>query len=108
MSVIGDSGALYAIYDADDVHHKAVCEFINREKGPIIIPDVILAEIDYLLREFLSIDAELDFLNDLASGSYKLEYLNMDDFERCRELINQYRNLDLGLADSPLSLLQKD
>lgn len=63
---------------------------------------MILVEIDYLLREFLNIDAEIAFLNDLTAGAYKLESLNMDDFKRCKALIEQYRNLDLGLADSAL------
>jgi predicted nucleic acid-binding protein len=100
MSLIADSGAIYAIYDADDAHHKAVCEVIDQENTTIIIPDVILVEIDYLLREFLSIDAELDFMNDLIGGSYKLEPLKMNDYKRCQALIEKYRNLDLGLADS--------
>ncbi len=100
MSLIADSGAIYAVYDADDAHHKTVCEIIDQEKSTIIIPDVILVETDYLLREFLSIEAELDFMNDLTAGSYKLESLNMNDFKRCQALIEQYRNLDLGLADS--------
>lgn len=99
MSLIADSGAIYAVYDADDAHHKTVCEIIDQEKSTII-PDVILVEIDYLLREFLSIEAELDFMNDLTAGSYKLESLDMNDFKRCQALIKQYRNLDLGLADS--------
>lgn len=105
MSLIADSGAIYAIYDADDNHHRAVCEVIDQEKGSIIIPDVILVETDYLLREFLSIDAELDFMNDLTDGSYQLEFLNMSDFKRCQALIEQYRNLDLGLADSAVIAL---
>lgn len=100
MPLIGDSGAIYAIYDADDKHHQRVCAVLEQEKGPIIIPDLILVEIDYLLREFLSIDAELDFLTDIAIGVYRLESLGMSDLNRCRQLIEQYRNLDLGLADA--------
>lgn len=100
MSLIADSGAIYALYDADDAYHHRVKEVIENETGIIFIPVVILAELDYLLREFLGTDAELSFLDDLFSGAYTLESLTMNDFLRCRELIAQYRNLDLGLADT--------
>jgi len=100
MSLIADSGAIYALYDADDAYHHRVKEVIENETGIIFIPVVILAESDYLLREFLGTDAELSFSDDLFSGAYTLESLTMNDFLRCRELTAQYRNPDLGLADT--------
>ncbi|MFQ5545605.1 MAG: PIN domain-containing protein [Acidiferrobacterales bacterium] len=100
MTLVADSGALYALYDADDAHHAEVRLVVENERGAIIIPTVILAELDYLLREFLGVDAELDFLDNIISGAFTLEWLVSDDLERCRELIAGYRDLDLGLADS--------
>ncbi|HYM10927.1 MAG TPA: PIN domain-containing protein [Bryobacterales bacterium] len=100
MAVIGDSGAIYALYDADDAHHSAVKRAVENNPGPIIIPAAILAELDYLLREFLGVDAELDFLEALSGGAYTLESLTSPDLARCRELIAKHRNLDLGLADA--------
>jgi predicted nucleic acid-binding protein len=99
MALIGDSGAIYALYDADDAHHSAVKIAVENNLGPIIIPTAILAELDYLLREFLGVDAELDFLEAL-SGPYTLESFTGGDLARCRELVAKYRNLDLGLADA--------
>jgi predicted nucleic acid-binding protein len=52
------------------------------------------------LREFLGVDAELDFLDGIASGAFTLEVFTPVDLERCQELISTYRDLDLGLADS--------
>lgn len=100
MTLIADSGALYALYDADDDYHVGVKEVIERERGAILIPMAILAEVDYLLREFLNVDAELDFLDGIISGSFNLETLTANDLDRCRELIATYRDLDLGLADA--------
>ncbi len=100
MSLIADSGALYAIYDAGDAQHRRVRRVVERERGPIIVPTLILAEVDYLLREFLGIAAELDFLEGIAGGAYTLEPLAAQDLVRCRELIAGYRDLDLGLADT--------
>jgi len=100
MTVVADSGALYALYDADDKHHSAVLRAVREEKGSIIVPSVILGEVDYLLREFLGIDAELDFVDAIISGAYALEQLTAADVKRSRELIATYRDLDLGLADA--------
>ena len=100
MTLIADTGGLYALYDADDKHHNAVCRVIEQERGPLIVPMAILGELDYLLREFLSIDAELAFLEGIANGTYILEPLTVVDVARCRALIAMYRELDLGLADA--------
>ena len=59
-----------------------------------------MGELDYLLREFLGIDAELDFVDDVLSGAMTLEPTTRGDIERSRELIATYRSLDIGLVDS--------
>lgn len=100
MSLVADTGGLYALYDTDDAHHAAVQEVVEAESGPIIVPSAVLGELDYLLREFLGVDAELDFLAGLASGALTLEPMASMDVDRCRELIGTYRDLDLGLVDS--------
>ena len=100
MAVVADSGAIYALYDLDDRHHRSVTAAVKRERGPVVIPSVISVEVDYLLREFLGIDAELDFVDALISGGFALEPPAASDLKRCRELIEQYRSLDLGLADA--------
>ena len=100
MTLVVDSGALYALYDTDDAHHAGVRAVVEKERGAIIVPVAIVAELDYLLREFLGVDAELDFFDSLLSGAFTLESLIPDDLERCRELVASYRDLDLGFADS--------
>lgn len=100
MALVADTGALYALYDADDLHHAAVRQVVEGERGPIILPVVFLAELDYLLREFLGVEAELDFLERIARGAYTLEPFTAEDLARARELIATYRALDIGLADA--------
>jgi predicted nucleic acid-binding protein len=99
MTLIGDTGALLALYDKDDDYHNAVLSVIEKT-STIIIPDMILAEIDYLLCKFLGVKAELDFLEALIDGTYTLYRLDNQDLRRCQELILQYQDLDLGLADT--------
>ena len=50
--IIADTGAVYAFYDGNDKYHKNVRIIINANAGKIIIPEIILAEIDYLLLDY--------------------------------------------------------
>jgi predicted nucleic acid-binding protein len=100
LAIIADSGAVYALYDRKDRHHAAVARVLDRERGLVIIPSAILGELDYLLREPLGTEAEIDFIESLISGAFTLENLTSEDITRCHELITTYRTLDLGLADA--------
>lgn len=100
MALIADSGAIYGLYDRRDKHHRALRAAIERERGAILVPIVLLSEIDYLLRTKLGVRAELNFLNDLLDGAFTLESLTAADVSRCHELIEQFSSLDLGLADA--------
>jgi len=103
MAVVADSGAIYALYDAGDRHHKSVVRALRSERGPVILPSAILSEVDYLLREFLGVDAELDFIYGILSGEYALEPTTPNDIRRARDIIATYRDLDIGLADAAVA-----
>ncbi|MDQ2680322.1 MAG: PIN domain-containing protein [Candidatus Eremiobacteraeota bacterium] len=98
--IVGDTGAVYAIYDADDVHHLAVRNAIAGLREAVHIPTPCLGELDYMLRKRLGVAAELDFLGEVRTGRFILEPLKLADAARCSELIEQYESLDLGLADA--------
>jgi predicted nucleic acid-binding protein len=100
MALICDTGGVYALYDADDAHHMAARSVVEVEVGPLFLPVVLLAEIDYLLTTRLGGDAAIDFIGSIEAGAFTLVALDPEDLARCRELIVQYRDLSLGLADA--------
>jgi len=100
MAIVVDSGAIYALYDADDSHHAHVRSAVDRERGPLIVPSALLAEADYLVCAFLGIDAELHFIDDIRSGFFTLVHLTDIDLTRCRAIVERYRDSKLGLADA--------
>jgi predicted nucleic acid-binding protein len=103
MAVICDTGAVYALYDADDSHHAAARGFVQTETGPLFLPVVLLAEIDYLLTARLGADAALDFLESVETGAFTLIAPTSEDLVRCRETMRQYRALQVGLADASVA-----
>ena len=100
MALIADSGGIYGLYDASEKKHKAIRAAFDAEPGLAIIPMPVLSEIDYLLRTRLGIQAELDFIDDIRAGAFTLEPCLPEDLARCAALIEAYRDLELGLADS--------
>jgi predicted nucleic acid-binding protein len=100
MAVVCDTGAVYALYDADDQHHEECKAVVSAESGPLFLPLALISEIDYLLTSRLGCDAALDFLDSIQSGAFTLVGLMTEDLVRCRELVAQYRDLPLGLADA--------
>ena len=105
MAIIADSGAVYGLYDKTDVTHAAVREAVETERDKIILPSVILGELDYLLRMRMGTRALLQFLADLASGAFQVETLTAEDLARCRDLLVKYENLDLGLCDASVIVI---
>jgi uncharacterized protein len=100
MAAVADSGAIYGLYNRRDRHHRALRSAILHEPGAILISAAILSEIDYLLAAKLGAEAELDFMDDILGGAFTLEAFALADLRRARELLQQYRTLDIGLADA--------
>src|SRR5258708_3227588 len=79
MALICDTGGVFGLYDADDAHHAAIKAVVEHEPGPLFVPVVLLAEIDYLLSTRLGQDAALDFLDAVEQGAYLLVPMLADD-----------------------------
>ena len=73
MALIADSGGIYGQYDASERKHKAIRAAFETERGVVIIPMPVLSEIDYLLWKKFGIQAELDFIDGVRSGTFALE-----------------------------------
>ena len=63
--------------------------------------------IDYLVLRRFGIDAELALLGDLAEGPFEVVGLTRDEMRAARDVVAQYRDLELGLADASLVVLAK-
>ena len=100
MALICDTGGIYAIHDASDNHHHAVKAVVQKEKGPLLLPVILLAEIDFLLTRRLGVAASLDFLESVRQGAFTLVTFSDQDLARCYEIIEKYHDLDIGIADA--------
>ena len=105
MALILDTGPLLAALDAADREHEACAALVVSAREDLIIPALVLAELDYWCSRRLGADAWLVFLDDVLAGAYRVEPPIVADLTRCRELQTQYRSLGLGIVDASVLAL---
>jgi predicted nucleic acid-binding protein len=105
VTLIVDAAPLVALGDARDRLHAVVGDVLRAERGDLIVPAPVSAEVDYLIRCRGSAAAARAFLGDVAAGRFRVEGLTADEHVTVARLDEQYGDLDLGLADLSVVVL---
>lgn len=100
MTVIADTGPLYALVDADDEWHDRVVEWWRANREPVVVPVCVLPEVCYLLHTRISQQAEAVFVRAVAEGEFVVEPLETEDITRAAMLVEKYSDLELGFVDA--------
>ena len=98
--IVADTGAVLALLDADEEHHRALRALFETSPHRWILPWAILPEVDYLLGTQLGPRAEEMFLADLADGRFVVEWGRDEDVADANRICAKYRSLRLGLVDA--------
>ena len=102
MTIVADTGALYALVDSSDAWHQRVLEWWRVNVDDIVVPVCVLPEVCYLLHTRISPDAESAFVHSVANGELTIEPLESEDVVRADALMRKYSDLELGFVDSTL------
>lgn len=94
-----DTSALIAAIDQGDINHTRALAFFKGEPRPLIIPAGILSEICYFLETRLGPRWLDQFLGNIGTGAFMLEFVDTD-IQRVIELVRRYHDLPLGYADA--------
>jgi uncharacterized protein len=105
LPLILDTGPLLAALDANDPDHTRCAALITEAREDLVVPGLVLAELDYWCLERLGVDAWLVFLEDLLAGAYRVEHPSDRELQRCRELEAEYKDLKLGVVDASIVAL---
>ena len=100
MTIVADTGPLYALVDASDAWHKRVVEWWRKNREPVVVPVCVLPEVCYLLHTRISQRAESAFVRAVADGEFVIESLEAEDVARADTLIRKYADLELGFVDA--------
>lgn len=99
-TVVVDTGPLVAIADRDDAHHHRCVAWFDHHAGPVVVPAPVVVEVCWLLGRRVGPVAEAAFLAGLAGDDPRIEALTAGDYERAAQLVERYRDLDLGFVDA--------
>lgn len=102
MTVVVDTGALYALVDASDAWHKRVVAWWRSNREPTIVPVCVLPEVCYLLHTRISPRAEAALVRSVANGEFVVEPLESGDITRAEFIMKQYSDLALGFVDATI------
>jgi uncharacterized protein len=98
--IVADTGAIIALLDADDQHHFVVRQLFLDTGSQWLLPWAILPEVDYLLHRLVGEKSQRAFMEDLATGSFLVEWGQELDLVRARALCEKHRSLRIGLVDA--------
>ncbi len=65
----------------------------------------VLAELDYLVEDFAGVQIELELLDEVVRGAYRLAPFDAVDVGEARGIIEKYADLGIGLADASIVVL---
>jgi uncharacterized protein len=105
MALVLDTGPLLAALDAADPDHERCASLLSETREALVVPVLVLAELDYWCHARLGVRAWLSFLEDLLAGAYRLEACTGSDLVRCRELQRRYEDQSFGVVDASVCAL---
>jgi uncharacterized protein len=103
--IILDTSGLVAAYGRDQAQAKDVLKVLRDDPGPLVLSPFVLAELEYLITSRLGVAAELNMLEDVAGGVYRLAEFTQRDVAQARSVVATYSGLKIGLADASVVTL---
>ncbi|HEY0872303.1 MAG TPA: PIN domain-containing protein [Vicinamibacterales bacterium] len=100
MSVLLDTGIVYAYYDRSDAWHARARALVESEQRGLILPAPIIPEVDWLLGQRLGRRSRLTFYEGISAGYYLVVDLPTAAYPRIAELNRQFSDRDLGFVDA--------
>ncbi len=98
--IVADTGAVYALIDSRDRHHRALRKLFEADPDTWVLPWAILPEVDYLVGKRLGQKVEEEFLEDLAEGRFAVVLGDEGDLVEASRICRKHRALRFGLVDA--------
>jgi len=101
--ILIDTGPIVAFFDKDDQHHVLCIEILKEIREPLVTTWPILTESFYLLNFSWEVQDNLWLF--IQRGGVEIYPIEKELLIRCRELMKQYHDLPMDLADATLVAL---
>jgi predicted nucleic acid-binding protein len=101
--ILIDTGPMVAFFDASDHYHKTCVDLLKTVNEPLVTSWPVLTEAFYLLG--FSWKAQDNLWEFIMRGGLEILSLNDSQQDRCRQLMQKYKDLPMDLADGTLVVL---
>lgn len=105
MSVLLDTGIVYAYYDRSDAWHERARTLMLAEDGGLVLPAPVIPEVDHLLGVRLGPKSRRTFYAGILDGSYMVADLPLASYSRVAAINRQFEDLGLGFVDAAIAAL---
>jgi predicted nucleic acid-binding protein len=105
LSILLDTGIVYAYYDRDDRWHARARALVQREQRGLILPSPVIPEVDHLLGHRLGAKSRQTFHAGIIEGYYLVADLPRDGYARVAEVNRRFDELGLGFVDAAVVAL---
>ena len=102
MTVLADTGALYALMNRSDSWHQRTRTWWEANREPILVPVTVIPEATYLIATRLGSSYEAAFVRWLGDGDIEMEPLRPEDITRAADFLTTYADLPLGFVDASI------
>ena len=107
MSLLLDTGIVYAYYDRSDRWHARARKLVQGEQRGLLLPSPVIPEVDHLLGHRLGVASRLAFYQGITDGHYLVADLPRAAYRRVVDINQQFEDLDLGFVDAAIVALSE-
>lgn len=95
-----DTGPLVAAALVDDPDHERCARWFAATPATLVVPDLVIAEVCYLLASGARANVETAFLDSLIGSRLRVEHITDADIQRAAALVRTYADFPLGVVDA--------
>lgn len=104
MTVVGDTGALYAALDQSDQHHQIVTDYLDASSATPIVSPLVLAEVDHLLAARGGERARAAGMAELVDRIIVAEF-DHETLESAVDIAARNGKIGIGLTDASIMVI---
>ncbi len=102
IELIADTAFVASLGNREDKRHQDCLAVYKREEA-IYLPQTVFAEVGYMLGREIGNRGFADFLRRLPETKYRILALEMADFLRTAELLEQYADSRVDFVDASIA-----
>ena len=105
MSILLDTGVLYALVDQSDKWHAPSVRTISDYRGDVLVPTPVVTETCFLIARTSGTRSVATFLRFLAESNWHVCDMLVQDYVRVADILDQYADSRIDFVDAAVMAL---